>query len=97
MAAITDEVKEIISRQLKISSERLTPDTTLQDLGVESLDLIEIIFALEEKFNISIPFNANEPTATGKVESASAGLGRLETIGQISAAVKELMQAKTSA
>jgi len=59
--------------------------------------LIEIIFALEEKFNISIPFNANEPTAAGKAESAGVGLGRLETIDQISAAVKGLMQAKTSA
>jgi acyl carrier protein len=53
--AITDEVMQIIARELKIPPERLAPDTALQDLGVESLDLIEIIFALEEKFDISIP------------------------------------------
>jgi acyl carrier protein len=52
---ITDDVMQIISRELKIPIERVTPDTALQDLGVESLDLIEIIFALEEKFDINIP------------------------------------------
>jgi len=91
VAAITDEVRQIIARELKIPIERLTPDTTLQDLGVQSLDLIEIIFALEEKFDISIPYNANE------ADAARAGLGKLETIGQISAAVKGLIDAKTSA
>ena len=48
MAAITDEVRQIVSKQLKIPLDRLTPDTALQDLGVESLDLIEMVFALEE-------------------------------------------------
>jgi acyl carrier protein len=96
VAAITDEVRQIVSKQLKIPLERLTPDTALQDLGVESLDLIEMVFALEEKFNISIPFNANE-AAVGKAESSGVGLGKLETIEQISTAVKELVQAKTSA
>jgi len=95
--AITDEVMQIISRELKIPLARLTADTALQDLGVESLDLIEIIFALEEKFDISIPYNANEAAAAGTREAARAGLGKLETIGQISAAVKGLMDAKTSA
>ena len=97
MEAITDEVMQIISKQLKIPLERLTPDTALRDLGVESLDLIEIIFALEEKFDISIPYNANEVAAAGKGEFSAVGLGKLETITQISAAVKGLMVAKTSA
>ena len=96
VAVIADEVRQIISRQLKIPVERLNRDTALQDLGVESLDLIEIIFALEEKFDISIPFNANVAAAAGNGESAIVGLGKLETIGQISAAVKEIMEAKTA-
>ncbi len=97
MEAITDEVRQIIARELKIPLERLTPDTTLRDLGVESLDLIEIIFALEEKFDINIPYNANEAAAAGAGEASRAGLGKLETIGQISAAVKGLIDTKTSA
>jgi acyl carrier protein len=95
--AIADEVRQIISKQLKIPLERLTPDTALRDLGVESLDLIEIIFALEEKFDISIPYNANEVAAAGQGESSTDGLRDLETVAQISAAVKALMDAKTSA
>ncbi len=97
MEAITDEVRQIISKELKIPFERLTPDTALQDLGAESLDFQEIIFALEEKFDISIPYNANEAAAAGKGETARVGLENLQTIAQISAAVKGLMDAKTSA
>jgi len=95
--AITDEVMQIISKELKVPIERLAPDTALRDLGAESLDLIEIVFALEEKFDIVIPYNANETATAGKGESSRAGLGKLETIGQISAAVKRLLDAKTSA
>jgi acyl carrier protein len=95
--AITEEVMQIISRELKIPLERLTPDTALQDLGVESLDLIEIIFALEEKFDINIPYDANEAAVAGNADSSRDGLGKLETIEQISAAVKGLMDAKTAA
>jgi acyl carrier protein len=94
---ITDDVMQIISRELKIPIERVTPDTALQDLGVESLDLIEIIFALEEKFDINIPYNANKASVVGMEETARVGLGNLRTIAQISAAVKALMQAKTPA
>jgi acyl carrier protein len=94
---ITDDVMQIISRELKIPLERVTPDTALQELGVESLDLIEIIFALEEKFDINIPYNANETAAAGVAASTKVGLGDLRTIAQISTAVKGLMQAKTTA
>jgi acyl carrier protein len=95
--AITEDVMQIIARELKIPLERLTPDTALQDLGVESLDLIEIIFALEEKFDISIPYNANEAAIAGSADATQGGLGKLETIEQISAAVKGLVGAKTAA
>jgi acyl carrier protein len=94
---IIDSVRQIISKELKIPLERLTPDTALQNIGVESLDLIEIIFALEEKFNISIPYNANETKGVRPEEAARAQLGKIETIAQISMAVQRLMDAKTPA
>jgi len=94
---ITDEVGQIVARELKIPLERLTPDTPLQDLGVESLDLIELIFALEDKFDISIPYNANMGETAGKAGSARASTGKLTTIAQISAAVKGLLDAKIPA
>ena len=97
MEPIMEGVRQIISKELKIPLERLTPETALQNIGVESLDLIEIIFALEEKFNISIPYNANETTGARPGESAAGQLGRLETISQISMAVQGLVNAKTAA
>ena len=97
MEPVTDEVRQIIAGELKIPLDRLTPDTALRDLGVESLDLIEIIFALEEKFDISIPFNANDAAATDRRESSMVGLGQLETIDQITTAVKGFVDAKTAA
>lgn len=59
---VTDDVRAIIAQSLKIPVERLTPDTRLDELGAESLDVIEIVFGLEEKFDISIPFKADEGT-----------------------------------
>ena len=39
----------------------MTLDATLADLGIDSLGLVESIFAIEEAFDIQVPFNANEP------------------------------------
>jgi acyl carrier protein len=39
----------------------LTDESTLESLGIDSLGLVESIFAIEEAFNIQIPFNANQP------------------------------------
>jgi acyl carrier protein len=94
---ITEQVRQIIAKGLKIPVERLTPETSLQDLGVASLDSIEIVFALEEKFDIDIPYNANDTTAADNGASIKGGLGQLETVAQIAAAVKGLLDAKTAA
>ena len=93
--AITQDVTEIISRQFKIPFESLPPDVVLIDFGLDSLDLIEILFALEDKFGISIPYNANEAAAAVNGNFSNA-LGKLETIDQISAAVTSLMDAKAA-
>jgi acyl carrier protein len=97
METITEEVREVIAKQLKIPVERVKPDASIQDLGVESLDLIEIIFALEEKFDVSIPYNPGESDAAGKGVGQKVGLGDLSTIAQISEALRALLAAKASA
>ena len=60
--SIQDRVIEIIAEQAVLEPSDVTPDSTLEDLGIDSLGLVECIFAIEEEFDISIPFNANEPT-----------------------------------
>jgi acyl carrier protein len=56
-------------------------DSTLESLGIDSLGLVESIFAIEEAFDISVPFNANEPEASdfdiSSVGAIIAGIERL--------------------
>jgi acyl carrier protein len=53
------EVFDIISKQAQIDISTIKPESTLKDLGVASLDAIEVIFDIEEHFNINLP---NEDT-----------------------------------
>ncbi|WP_299842735.1 acyl carrier protein [uncultured Roseovarius sp.] len=59
--SIKDRVIGIIAEQAVLETTDVTVDSTLEDLGIDSLGLVESIFAIEEEFDISIPFNANAP------------------------------------
>ena len=60
--SVTDKIFEIIAEQAVLETSDVTMESTLEDLGIDSLGLVESIFAIEEEFNITVPFNANEPT-----------------------------------
>lgn len=60
----TDRVIAIIAEQAVLDPSDVTLDSTMKDLGIDSLGLVESIFAIEEEFDISVPFNANEPQAS---------------------------------
>lgn len=62
--SIQDKVIAIIADQAVLEPSDVTMDSTLEDLGIDSLGLVESIFAIEEEFDISIPFNANDPGAS---------------------------------
>jgi acyl carrier protein len=51
---IFDEIKKVIASQLGIEEDEVKLETSFEDLGVDSLDLFQIIIELEEKFNIQI-------------------------------------------
>ncbi len=61
---VKTRVIHIIAEQAVLEPSDVTMDHTLEDLGIDSLGLVESIFAIEEAFDISIPFNANEPEAS---------------------------------
>lgn len=67
---IKDRVIRIIAEQAVLEPSDVTMDSTLEDLGIDSLGLVESIFAIEEEFDISVPFNANEPQ-TGEFDISS--------------------------
>jgi acyl carrier protein len=56
-----DKVVAIIAEQALLDPSDVNLDSTLDDLGIDSLGLVESIFAIEEAFDISVPFNANNP------------------------------------
>ncbi|MCK0143572.1 acyl carrier protein [Aliiroseovarius sp. F20344] len=58
---IQDRVIAIIAEQAVLEPGDVNLDQTLEDLGIDSLGLVESIFAIEEAFDISVPFNANDP------------------------------------
>jgi len=60
---IRDKVIAIVAEQAILEPGDVSDDATLESLGIDSLGLVESIFAIEEEFDIAIPFNANDPTA----------------------------------
>jgi acyl carrier protein len=53
---VDQKVKDIIVEQLGVDPERVTPEASfIDDLGADSLDIVELVMAMEECFNIEIP------------------------------------------
>lgn len=59
--SIQSKVFAIIAEQAILEPSDVTLENTLDDLGIDSMGVVECIFAIEEEFDITIPFNANEP------------------------------------
>lgn len=60
-ATVRDKVIAILAEQAVLEPSDIDMESTPEDLGIDSLGLVEAIFAIEEAFEISVPFNANEP------------------------------------
>jgi len=52
---IAQKLTEIVKQEKDIPDEKLTPETVLAEAGIDSLDALTILFAIEEEFKISIP------------------------------------------
>jgi acyl carrier protein len=65
--ALFDEVKEVVVEQLNVSPDEVKLESDfVEDLGADSLDVVELVMALEEKFEIEIPDSAAEQIKTVK-------------------------------
>ena len=85
-ASVQDRVIAIIAEQAVLEVSDVGPDATLASLGLDSLGLVEAIFAIEEAFDIAVPFNANEPAQTDF---------DITSVASIVAAVEALVARKT--
>lgn len=82
MATVTEAIIAIIADKALLDPSDLTGATTLESLGLDSLALVETIFSIEEQFDIQVPFDANNPGASGF---------DLTSVGSIARAVENLV------
>ncbi len=82
---VHDRIVAIIAEQAMLDPSEIQPQMTPAELGIDSLGLVESIFAIEEAFDISIPFNANEPSQSDF---------DISSLGTIITAVEKLVAAK---
>jgi acyl carrier protein len=79
---LEQQVIEIIAEQAVLEPQDVGLDSTLESLGIDSLGLVESIFAIEEAFDITVPFNANNPADSdfdiSTVASIVEGIKRLQ-------------------
>lgn len=78
---IRSQIHAILAEQAMIPVADVTDEKALSDLGIDSMGVVECIFAIEEDFEIQVPFNANEPSksdfdlsSVGALVAAVAGL-----------------------
>lgn len=79
--SVETKVIEIIAEQAMLDVEDVSPEATLQDLGIDSMGLVESIFAIEEAFDIQVPFNANAPGESEfDISSVAAIIAAVESL-----------------
>ena len=65
MSAVEEKVKSIVVNQLGVNEEEVTNEASfVEDLGADSLDIVELVMALEEEFGIEIPDEEAEKIRT---------------------------------
>ncbi len=79
--SVQDRIIAIIAEQAVLDPEQVLPSSSLEDLGIDSLGLVESIFAIEEAFDITVPFNANDPVQSEfDISSVAAIIRAVETL-----------------
>jgi acyl carrier protein len=79
---ISSKIIALIAEQAMLEPDEVKMESTPEELGLDSLGMVEIVFAIEEAFDISVPFNANDP---GK------SAFDVSTVGSVVAAVRRLI------
>lgn len=65
MSDTADRVKKIVVEHLGVEADKVTDDSSfIDDLGADSLDIVELVMAFEEEFGVEIPDDAAEKIAT---------------------------------
>jgi acyl carrier protein len=80
MTSVESDIFEIIADKAAVERDKVISNASLEELEIESLDVVEIIFAIEEKFDIHVPFNANDQDL------------EFDTVGDVVKAIENLIK-----
>ena len=79
--SVKDTVIQIIAEQGLLDVADVSLTATLEELGIDSLGVVESIFAIEEEFDIEVPFNANAPQESEfDISSVATIISAVETL-----------------
>ena len=79
--SVKNKVILIIAEQGLLDVADVSLSATLEDLGIDSLGVVESIFAIEEEFDIEVPFNANAPEESEfDISSVATIISAVETL-----------------
>ncbi|MDA9178481.1 acyl carrier protein [Amylibacter sp.] len=79
--SVQDKVLSIIAEQAMLDISDISLNMSVEDLGLDSLGLVEAIFSIEEFFSINVPFNANDPSASEfDISSVGAIISAIEKL-----------------
>ena len=76
MSSTEQTIFDIIAKTCSVPRDRITLDCTLKDLDVHSLDAVQVLFEIEDKFDISVPEREDQYSA-GTVRDLIEGVDRL--------------------
>lgn len=81
---LINDILDLIAVKAMVPRDKLDLNAKLTDLNISSLDVVEIVFALEDKFNVELPFNANAQNQ------------EFDTLGQVVSLVEKQIALKQS-
>jgi acyl carrier protein len=79
-----DRITEFVAKQTGKDMSEITAATSLEDIGIDSFDFIELVFQIEEEFGIHVDHNQNEVAS------------RLKSVGDIANLIDDLLAAKAA-
>lgn len=91
MASAFDRIADIIAETSDVPREEITPDShVINDLGIDSLDFLDIVFAIDKAFGIKVPVEA----WTQEVNSGQAPAEKYFVMKNLAARIEELVAAR---
>jgi acyl carrier protein len=78
---IQEKVFDIFAKEARLDRDSLTPESVLEDLNIESLDMVQILFGIEETFDVYVPQDEVE---------------NLKTLGDVIKGIKQLLSQNDS-